>query len=689
MEKLIMEPSDLPGSLNKANKLWNGEVPAWLFRAAWGICIFGYLLFAARFAFVGLNFHGLPSQTGSLLFLALAAISFAVGWFQADRAGLIYLVAFPIVLTINGLSLLPFTQIPVHILHYLIVAWLLRFLIPGTGGRGDFFSRCRWADFLVGCFGAAVFLSTIHGLAQPNWRNSISIAFSIFGWNWITDEFEALWMGPNILSGVLYYVVLRHSIEKSGFRAAHKAIVLQILCVLAAWLSYLVYWKLAGRPESNTVNYFPFLIKHDAAGYGLLAFGYLLGISLFSGARRGVNAFFACLVFLLFSFTIFTGSKAAWAITVCLVAGALLVWNAKKGLLLCLLFGLGLFGLGRLAVSGSFQTHVADEVKQINPDITENVNLTYRLQMYEDAIRLWATHPLCGTGMGTFGPLASHMRSGISPADASRQFWISSFDYSKLPYCFSHNSYLDILHSMGLPSALVFVCYLFFLLFISAFRIADRKPSEINIGAGLFFALMGFGLFCLFDSRLCQFNNSIPFWTFAAFGVASTVSSRHGRGKVSALALWPILAPLSIALLAPWNVGGSARLQEQSFGTWNFGMKDERGYFLLANEAQFSIASSDGIEALAFRLPQNSPKEMMEIRIAINKMQPQTLMVRKSEETLMPLEPTEKVGGITQVKLICEAWSGRGAFGSPLGLKPYALAMRKIQSQRDSPARPE
>jgi O-antigen ligase len=689
MEKLMMGPSDLPGPLSKAIKVWSGSVPAWLFRGAWGICIFGYLLFAARFAFVGLNFHGLPSQTGSLLFWALGAISFAVGWFQSDRAGLIYLVAFPIVLTVNGLPLLPFTQIPVYILNYLVAAWLLRLLIPGRGGRVEFFSQCRWADFLVGCFGAAAFLSTIYGLAQPSWRNSLSIAFSIFGWNWITDEFEGLWMGHNILSGILYYVVLRHSIEKSGFRAAHKALLLQILCVLTAWLSYLIYWKIAGRQESNSVNCFPFLIKHDAAAYGLLAFGYLLGISLFSNARRGATALFGSLGFLLCCFTFFTGSKAAWAIILCLVPGALLAWNVKKGLLLCLLFSAGVFGLARMATSGSFQNSVASEVNQINPEIAGNVNLTYRLQMYEDAIRLWAAHPLAGTGVGTFGPLAAHMRSGIPPDGAPRNFWVSSFDYHEFSYFFSHNTYLDILQSMGLPSAGVYVCCLIFLLFISAYRVFDRNPPEINMGAGLFFALAGFGLFSLFDSRLCQFNSAVPFWTFAAFGVAMTVSSKNADSKVSALWLWPVLAPLAILLAAPIQLAGGSLSRNRDYGTWNFRMKDGEGSLLLAKEARIFIPASDGVTALAFRLPKDAAKEMMEIQIAINGAQPQKLAVRKSDETFIPLDVAPDGGGLTQVTVVCEAWCGRGALGSPLGVKPYALAMRKIQAPTDSKSRPE
>jgi|GEM_PF-6387323 len=689
MERLIMELPDLPGSLSKTNMLWSGSVPAWLFRAVWGICIFGYLLFAARFAFVGLNFHGLPSQPGSLLFLALGAISLAVGWFQSDRVGLIYLVAFPVVLTANGLPLLPFTQIPVYILNYLVAAWLLRLLVPGRGGRVEFFSQCRWADFLVGCFGAAAFLSTIYGLAQPNWRNSLSVAFSIFGWNWITDEFEGLWMGHNILSGILYYVVLRHSIEKSGLRAAHKAVLMQIFCVLAAWLSYLIYWKIAGRPESNSVNYFPFLIKHDAAAYGLLALGYLLGISLFSNAGRGTTALFASLGFLLCCFTFFTGSKAAWAIILCLVPAALLVWNVKKGLLLCLLFSAGVFGLARMATSGSFQSQVASEVNQINPEIAGNVNLTYRLQMYEDAVRLWAAHPLAGTGVGTFGPLAAQMRGAIPPDGAPRKFWISCFDYHEFSYFFSHNTYLDILQSMGLPSAGVYVCFLFFLLLISAFRIFDRNPPEINMGAGLFFALAGFGLFGLFDSRLCQFNSAVPFWTFGAFGVAMTVSSRIADRKVSTWGLWPVLAPVAILLAAPFQLAGGSLSRNRDYGTWNFRMKDGEGSFLLAKEARVVFPVSDGVTALAFRLPKDAPKELMEIRIAINGAQPQKLAVRKSGETVVPLD-VEAVGkGPAEVNVVSEAWCGRGALGSPFGVKPYALAVRKIQAPTELKSRPE
>jgi len=674
---------------DRIENIWGASTPKWMFRSVWGVVLAGYLLFAARFAFVGLNFHGLPSQPGYLWFWGLAGIAFATGWFQTGRAGLIYAAAFPVLLTVNSLDFLPFTQLPSHCLNFLAVGWLLRILVFRKEHEQAVFSSCRWSDFLVGCLGAAFVLATLYGLVQPNWRNSLSIAFSIFGWNRITDEFEALWMGQNLLFGVVCYMILRHAVERQGLQAAHRVILFQIFCVAAAWLANLLHWKISGLPETTTINYFPFLIKHDAAAFGLLGFGYVVGLAFFSNSKCTAKSCLACCCPVLFAFTFFSGSKAAWFIMPVVLAGALMGWNWKKGLVLSLVFAALFVTVGRLANAGLFTQHIAGNMSEINSDIGENLNLTYRLQMYEDALRIWAAHPLAGAGVGAFGSLAPLIRCELLSDAAGSGPWLSVFDYRVSPFFFAHSDYLDLLYSLGVAGVSVFVCFLIFLLLVNAFRIFDSKSSELNIWAGLFFALLGFGLFSLIDSRLCQFNSAIPFWTFAAVAVSVGTSAVPIQKRISLWGLWPVLAPLAILLVAPFQLASGEFARNRDFGTWNFRMKDAEGYYLLAKEARFFVPASDGITALAFRLPKDAPKEMMEIRIAINGAQPHKLMVRKSDETVIPLDVAAGGGGLTQVTVVCEAWCGRGALGSPLGVKPYALAMRKIQASTDWKSRPE
>ena len=665
--------------------IWGASTPKWIFKSVWGVVLSGFFLFAGRFAFVGLNFHGLPAQPGNLWFLGLAGISFATGWLQTRRAGLIYAAAFPVLLTVNNLDLLPFAQIPSHCLNFLAVGWLLRIFIFRKEQERTFFSFCRWSDFLVGCLGAAFVLATLYGLAQPNWRNSLSIAFSIFGWNRIPDEFEALWMGQNLLFGVVYYMILRHAVEHRGLQAAHKVILFQIFFVTAAWLVNLIYWKIAGLPETNTINYFPFLIKHDAAAFGLLGFGYMLGLVLFSSMKRTLKLLLACSCPVVFALAFFTGSKAGWFIMPVVLASALICWNWKKGLVLCLVFAPLLVMAGHLSNAGLFTQHIANNMSEINSDMSKDKNFTYRLQMYEDALRIWAAQPVAGAGVGVFGSLAPLIREKLHSHADGQGPWVSAVDYKVEPYLFAHNDYLDLLYSLGIAGPLVFVCFLFILMILTGFRASEEKHSHPNMAAGLFFALISYSLFCLFDSRLCQFNSAILFWAYAGVAAALATPGVYAQKRISRWGLWPVLAPLAILLVAPFQLASGEFMRNRDYGIWNFQLKDEKGYFLLAKEARFFVPVSDGIAALAFRLPQDSSMEKMEIRIAINETQPRTLAVMKSQETVIPFNVAAKGGSLTQVNVICEAWCGRGAFGSPLGVKPYALAMRKIQKQTEPP----
>ena len=120
---------------------------------------------------------------------------------------------------------------------------------------------------------------------------------------------------------------------------------------------------------------------------------------------------------------------------------------------------------------------------------------------------------------------------------------------------------------------------------------------------------------------------------------------------------------------------------DRTYGVWNWKMRDSQGHFLIAKESQFLIPPFEEIEGLAFKLPEDFDGLDSTVAIQVNNRQVFDFKVSKYEETYFSIAPLRTPGEWTKVKILGKKWAGRGALGSPLGVKPYALVMRKVRPE--------
>ena len=662
--------------------LWNSLVPVWLCKLVWGIAIFGFLLLAARFTFLGINFHGLPKNEKFWLFWLVALSFIGIGWFQWRRVGMLYLLFFPLLLAVDFLKFLPVGQLVIHSLNFIAVGWILRGLIQ----RLVDFQKLCWADFLVGCIAASATISIFYGLIHPSWVNSFSVAFSAFDWTGEMNEFNSLGMGHNFLAACVLFLILRVNCMGTNFDKLFKIILVQITVCVFLWIVGQSL-NLIQDSKGDEISYaFPFDGKHGVSMYALMSFALVL--CCFSFRFKNKNSlFFLFLVVATLGMILIGGSKIAWGcLPIIIVLAAM---RARKWAWL-----IGIFAIFLIVIIISpeiikiLPDRLSGELQVMSPQkMSEALTFTYRIYIFQNVLEIIKNFPFSGLGFGSAALFIPHFPIGgflgglnwniYADPDSTYLFFSTHNFYN------AHNDFLEIAVSMGLPGLLLFVTLLVFILLLTLEKNPENSELKTWVSRGIFLVFLSYIAFGSFNSMTTTFPGCIILFQFLALGVCVTTAQKTSN-QIHKMWLWPAFVPLVLLIGAIWTFLNGSLPKDQSYGIWNWHMKGEKGAFLLAREAQFVVPPFEKLVALSFRLPEDAPKSESKILVLVDGKEVKEVFVNKSSETIFPLTREYASSEWIRIQVNCMDWCGRGAFGSPFGVKPYAVAMRKIR-----PAAPE
>ena len=666
--------------------LWNSSVPVWLCKLVWGIAIFGFLLLAARFTFLGINFHGLPKNEKFWLFWLVAFSFIGIGWFQWRRVGMLYLLFFPLLLAVDFLKFLPVGHLVIHSLNFIAIGWILRGLIQ----RLVDFQKLCWADFLVGCIAASATISIFYGLIHPSWVNSFSVAFSAFDWTGEMNEFNSLGMGHNFLAACVLFLILRVNCMGTNFDKLFKIILFQITVCVFLWIVGQSLNLIQDSKEDEISYAFPFDGKHGVSMYALMSFALLLGCFSFRFKKIADKTIFTFIIASLILMLILAGSKIAWMCIPIIFVFATI--HARKGiwllgvLLLTALIGLGIYSV--IDIKSILPKNVIYEIDLMVPEkMSEAVTFTHRICIYKNVLEIIKNFPFSGLGFGSAALFIPHFPIGgflgglnwsiYADPDSTYLFFSTHNFYN------AHNDFLEIAVSMGFPGLLLFVTLLVFILLLTFNKSPENSEFEKWVSSGIFLVFLSYIAFASFNSMTTTFPGCIILFQFLALGVCVTTAQKTSN-QIHKMWLWPAFVPFVLLIGAIWTLLNSSLPKNQSYGIWNWHMKDEKGAFLLAREAQFVVPPCEKLVALTFRLPEDAPKSESKILVLVDGKEVKEVSVNKSSETIFPLTRDYASSEWIRIQVNCMDWCGRGAFGSPFGVKPYAVAMRKIR-----PAAPE
>ena len=669
--------------MDHLKNLWNSSVPVWLCKLVWGIAIFGFLLFAARFTFLGINFHGLPKNEKFWLFWLVAFSFIGIGWFQWRRVGMLYLLFFPLLLAVDFLKFLPVGQLVIHSLNFIAVGWILRGLIQ----RLVDFQKLCWADFLVGCIAASATISIFYGLIHPSWVNSFSVAFSAFDWTGEMNEFNSLGMGHNFLAACVLFLILRVNCMGTNFDKLFKIILVQITVCVFLWIVGQMSLNLIQDSKGDEISYaFPFDGKHGVSMYALMSFALVL--CCFSFRFKNKNSFFFLfLVVATLGMILIGGSKIAWGcLPIIIVLAAM---RARKWAWL-----IGIFAIFLIVIIISpeiikiLPDRLSGELQVMSPQkMSEALTFTYRIYIFQNVLEIIKNFPFSGLGFGSAALFIPHFPIGgflgglnwniYADPDSTYLFFSTHNFYN------AHNDFLEIAVSMGLPGLLLFVTLLVFILLLTLEKNPENSELKTWVSRGIFLVFLSYIAFGSFNSMTTTFPGCIILFQFLALGVCVTTAQKTSN-QIHKMWLWPAFVPLVLLIGAIWTFLNGSLPKDQSYGIWNWHMKGEKGAFLLAREAQFVVPPFEKLVALSFRLPEDAPKSESKILVLVDGKEVKEVFVNKSSETIFPLTREYASSEWIRIQVNCMDWCGRGAFGSPFGVKPYAVAMRKIR-----PAAPE
>jgi O-antigen ligase len=673
--------------------IWGAAVPRRWFAGVWVIAVAGYAVLGVRFAFLGFNFHGLPQQPGFWIFWFFAISLYATGWLAGTRFVFSYLGVLPLLIAFDLAGFLPFGNVALHSFNFCTFGWLSSCLIRRRLGV----AVESWALFLVGCFAATMSVGTFYSLMHPSWSNSLSVAFSAFGWGGDMNEFNALWMGHHLLAGCMLCLMAVIAMQQFGTKPMQRAILVQFVVVCAVFAAILFVQRGFGNEMPLGATSIPFAPKHDLAGYAVLLFGYFagLGVATRDLSRRALlYAFLTALALLL----IYLSAARSALLVIPLVAVVLLF---KPGRWRWPIIGGGLlFAAGFLVAyprdltpddQDPAQTALATVVEPSR--LATDASANERLGIWRNALEIAENYPFVGAGLGSSTTLSPHFAVNgflgtldwniyIDPS--IRNEWFSTHNAYN-----AHGDLLEIAVSTGLTGSVLYLGIYFFLLLLTCKSSTSVLTKGRSLATGVFVALLAYGVFSQADSRIVAFPGTMFFWQFVALGIAVTSSAKPTPGpepKWKWLPVLPALAPLFMLAGGAWTLWSGSLPSDRTHGVWNWHIRDSQGNFLLAREAQFVIPPFEKLEALAFRQPQDSTRQEQDLVVRVEGgAQPleQKLTITKDAETILVLPP--RAGSAWgKVSVIAETWAGRGLLGSPLGVKSYSFAMRKIPGPKSA-----
>ena len=649
------------------------QAPRSLCAGVWLVAGIVFALLAVRLLLTTLMIQGLPSHSGFwLVWIFLLVITLLAFGFP-EKVAVGYLLALPFLATADELKWGPCANLPEVTFACVCAGWLTR----------QVFRRDRPAipatalDLMVGSFALSLALGTLFALSQPSWENSVSVAFSWAAWPEKT-EFNAITMGYAMLAGTMIYFLLRVTFSPADLsRGALRLVMFQVLASGALAVFGVALALGNGQPLSRDFVRLPFGSIHNLAGPAVLLLGFLTGSWV--AARKSSESGPLVSLGVAFLLVLVSISKAAWLAI--LVLGALFAaaFRGWKAFALAGCAGMVVLLVLRFAIPAS-SLNVKDHLEALTSpsEWAKNHTVSERLQVWQSAGALIMSHPLTGLGLGSFSfNLESFAPEGFfgskiladyqNPQAGDLDDPLSQTTFNGLH---AHNDLLEMAADLGVPSALL---WLAFVLVLMATGIVALKKGGNPTAVAVTFCLAGFSVVAGIDARLLSFQDSVLFWQMGAFGVSAlAMTNPQGVAKAAWVSLF---APVALAVgmvLAFGNLPAS-----RSYGLWNWRLRDEKGGFLLAKNSQFLIYPNEAGTTLAFHMPADCLRPTLQLMVAVDHQKAVETTLLPGGVFRFPLPDFPTMDRPLVVTVQANAWCGRGALGSGIGVKPYAIAMKK------------
>jgi len=167
------------------------------------------------------------------------------------------------------------------------------------------------------------------------------------------------------------------------------------------------------------------------------------------------------------------------------------VWRRLAGLALVALAGVVVVGVGYTA-SSTLQGRVAEterEAREWQPGVAARTSVGYRLEFYDNTLKLIRERPLLGAGTGGFPSAYKQQVAGTQMAPAGHP----------------HNEYLHLVSQLGIPGLVALIA-----LFWIPWRLAPRLPlaHEGVLARGI---VLTIAVGCVFNSLLLDHTEGLFF----------------------------------------------------------------------------------------------------------------------------------------------------------------------------------
>lgn len=265
----------------------------------------------------------------------------------------------------------------------------------------------------------------------------------------------------------------------------------------------------------------PFYNDHTAYGCAIALMLPMAFYMLFDAQERRQKAWLKwCAAFLLLVGLYLSFCRAAWLSVVAAAGmyvlirmGMKLKWMALIAALAVGMFfayqGDILYKLGKNHQDSSYE--VGDQIKSMTNIATDASNLE-RLNRWASAFRMWADHPVNGTGPGTYQ---------FVYAGYQRSYQLSVISTNAGDNGNAHSEYIGPLCEQGVVGVAL-VVILFSVTFVTGIRVyrTARNPHVANMALALALSLLTYYVHGFFNNFLDTDKLSVPFWAMTAAIVA-------------------------------------------------------------------------------------------------------------------------------------------------------------------------
>jgi O-antigen ligase len=272
-----------------------------------------------------------------------------------------------------------------------------------------------------------------------------------------------------------------------------------------------VYWTRTA--ELGGWVYGPYVSHNHYAGLMEMLFPIALVIALNRGVRRNWRWLPAFAAVLMASTIFLSGSRGGMIafLAQMLVLGTVLVSNKNRHNTWTVFAVLVVIGVLILWVGGQA---LVSRIGSIRPNTRSDLDISMRLKIDRDGLRMFAKKPFLGWGLGTFPVVYPQFRSFYTDQSINH----------------AHNDHLQFIAETGLLGLATIVWFVFTLYRAALKKIRDWD-SNLN-GAVALAALVGCTgilVHSFLDSNLQVPANAALFYTLAAIAAANTQFGAHRR----------------------------------------------------------------------------------------------------------------------------------------------------------------